>query len=766
MSGFGSLMEGFMKGWKAGNDTQDKKIEREYKRLRAKVLQRQMDKEDADTSADSDAIKARKLKLQQMERTNGLLGLRAQHLKEGLQGNQPKSALPTDFNPTPGSATTKYKSSEADGVVNWDTADAMPDAIDQNSTPANGGGLTQMADAEPAPAEEPAQSAIPTPEYEQSAARGGKIRHFARGGSVTSDDEDVPDEAEGDEPEATAPTSAIPTQDTSDRIANDEVERVTDFSSRRRGYSETAAHDAVLTGVSMGQKEAGLFGAVQTTNRSLYSRYQSGGGGIDPKMMEQIYKKIDPKNELSESERTMKAMGSVWQYYVGKGDVDTAKKAATAMVGYYRGVFNMYKNFMKVAAENGDVDNTMKAALKAYANVPNGEHATVKEIEGKDGQPRLQFSVVDENGKTVSGMIGTPPEILRMATDGRYDADMDFDKLVASAAAARANPKAAPDVTTQAQTQNLNSGTMLPMDATVPPGSTEAPAEPEAAPAPAKAARATSSGGGKKGSSPEDKINAAFNGLLAELTPKPGKDEPPLSEEGTSDKTPQVSNADKAVLIKAATHIASEKRNEHLLPSEVIATTAAITNPEIFGTKPVVKTEKAEGGYVVTYKGNDPVFIPRARFEELASMGVEKMKAATAKKTSDAAEAAKPGLAGNIRAGIKDAVGSAVSATMDAGSKARGGFAQLLKNREASNKAAAATEAAKSSEIKRGNENELAGLDTTTMPAMPNDGRFKPLPSVSMRPTQPMPRVSALDLTRDGASLKQRSRNRASQYSE
>lgn len=694
MSGFGSLVDGFLKGWKAGDDSQTKKMEREYKKLRNKILQRKMDRDDADPSQADDEIKARKLKLQQMERTNSILGLRGKGLLQRLKENEGggKGGLDPNFSPTPGGSTTKYDktSSADDGAFNWaDASEDGPGADEMNSTPASGAGLSQVADAAPEPA--PTESAIPT-EDTAYASRGGKIRSFAAGGMV--DDEETDDEAEGDEPEAVTQTSAIPTDATSDRMANREVAGATDISARRRGYSATAAHDAVLTGISMGQKDAGLFGGVQTTNRGRMARYQSGAGGFSRQELEQLNKKVDPKNELSESERTMKVFGSVWQYYIAKGDVEAAKQAALKLTNSYRGIFNTYKNLMQAAASHGDLDNTMQAALKAYANVPNGQHARVHET--KDG--KLGFEVVDENGKRVSGIVGTPQEILQMATGGMASS-MDFDKLVAGAAAQRANPtdeKAQPDVMEQINQQHLAQGTPVGPEGVVPPGSNEMPkgieAGPPAAPAPETDAAPTPDVGDMANRSrlaqgtflgPEDVVppgstemppeapaaipakggaraakakttapdseatDAAYKALIDEMTPEPKEGEKPQPG-------PKVATADATTIKTTAAHLMTEPRNEHLLPSEVIATTAAMVAPDTFGT---FKISKAKDGVVVKTKSNDPVFIPQARFDEIMAAGLAKKRAQDAAKAKADEEAAKPG----VMSKIGGALGSALT---------------------------------------------------------------------------------------------------------
>ncbi len=255
-------------------------------------------------------------------------------------------------------------------------------------------------------------------------ARGGLVQKFADGGMV--EDEDLAPE-EDDEDFAPPVTPAV-------------TPRATDMSAqaRRPQISKEAAHDAVEAGLQYGVQQLGPAGGIPSPVRQQRLQAFARGAGAAPVAdMAAIYKKIDPNNEMGESEHALNALSAVYQYKLRKGDPQGAQRTAFAMLQHYRLASQRYAAIAAAAAENGDIDGAAKAAMKAYANIPDGKGLKVS--KGADGQ--LSYSVIDEQtGKTVNQGIASPQQLaaaaMGVATKG-------FDSFLLDAAGQRAATRGA-----------------------------------------------------------------------------------------------------------------------------------------------------------------------------------------------------------------------------------------------------------------------------------------------------------------------------------
>lgn len=148
--------------------------------------------------------------------------------------------------------------------------------------------------------------------------------------------------------------------------------------------------------------------------------YLKGYGSATPQMMRQVMDTIDPKREMDPGERSLKAMGEVYQFYMSKGETGKAQEAAQSMLQFYRTEFNKYTALAQTAAQNGDMDNAAKAAVAAYSSIPNGRNF---KVEKKDGG--YEVSVTDaKTGKDVTRKVMDPREIAAAAMNfnpGTFD---------------------------------------------------------------------------------------------------------------------------------------------------------------------------------------------------------------------------------------------------------------------------------------------------------------------------------------------------------
>lgn len=246
---------------------------------------------------------------------------------------------------------------------------------------------------------------------------------YADGGLVEEEDEqpgvidDLPDAAEA---------GAVP------------LSSATDLSAQRRRPQGAPPelgdpHIAVKEAYKYGTNAFGLpgTGAVRTAaNTAKIKQLAAGAGALSPEEMEAARRTVDPEGKLPESQRNMAALGAVYQFWANKGEPEKAQKVAFQMLQHYRLASQRYAAIAAHAAEQGNVDLATKAALKAYANVPDGREIQI--TASPDG--KLQYVYTDENGQTLSKGVATPEQLaasaMGLATGG-------FDRAILQAAGAR-----------------------------------------------------------------------------------------------------------------------------------------------------------------------------------------------------------------------------------------------------------------------------------------------------------------------------------------
>jgi LysM repeat protein len=132
--------------------------------------------------------------------------------------------------------------------------------------------------------------------------------------------------------------------------------------------------------------------------------------------------------ELSESELHMRTAGLLYGYYVTSGQSQKAVQIAAAYLQYMRVRYGQYSAIAQAALEAGDTEAAVEAAVKAYAQIPDGRDIQVT----GDAQSGYVMSYInEETGKRISKKVLSPNEmggmIMGMAPD-------DFDKFLVKAA--------------------------------------------------------------------------------------------------------------------------------------------------------------------------------------------------------------------------------------------------------------------------------------------------------------------------------------------
>jgi hypothetical protein len=568
--GFGREIKDFLAAMQAGEKMFSSMGDREYKRLRAQLLKQQVD--DA-ADPETRALKKEKTRaeIQRLKRgpqrapmhpaQEEALRARTDYykLRQEQLRNPPKVPSAVDDIPSGGLGVPPSRRSALDDpeLMEFDTAELGDEyepegAIEDEALYAAKGGVVPKVKA--------------------------KVKKYADGGVVEDEPEVAIDEDDYDDaPEVDAEIAEV--ED------DDELEGGT----QPRGYSPQAAHDAVRDGINYAreataapqQKEA-VPTDVSAQRRMTGTRaYSQGAGAASVAEMDAVRKAIDPKGEMSESERNLAALAHVYEWNLKQNNPQGAQRAAASMVQYYRQVSDRYKAIAAVAAQNGDVDGAMAAALKAHANIPDGKD--MKLIKNRDGSVTYSFTDV-QSGKTIEKGIASPEDILKYVTRGGVQS---FDDFVVSAAGERTGggKKAA------SGTARTGGGKPDPL-------------------------------GDQKAS--QEQISEAWDSVLAEYTPKGG--EPPEVD-------PKVASALKI----DAYHIqmAPENRRRNVSAREAVDAARALSmpNPEAPNDRNF-KVSTAEGGRVVTFTENGrSAFIPEEQFSRLiAARGAEQRKLVSGKK--------------------------------------------------------------------------------------------------------------------------------------
>lgn len=204
----------------------------------------------------------------------------------------------------------------------------------------------------------------------------------------------------------------------------------------RRGIEGVVApalvEDARRQGMRFGIEKAGLHraGAIRSPASLLKAKQIAAGmGGLSEQEMQAAREAVDPEHKLTDSQRNVAALGSVYQFWANKGEPQRAQRVAFQMLQYYRNATQRYAALAAKAAEGGNMDLATKAALKAYANVPDGRDLELH--PNPDGG--LLYSYTDEKGDVIDRGVATPQQLVSSAMGL---ASGGFDRALLAAAGA------------------------------------------------------------------------------------------------------------------------------------------------------------------------------------------------------------------------------------------------------------------------------------------------------------------------------------------
>lgn len=191
--------------------------------------------------------------------------------------------------------------------------------------------------------------------------------------------------------------------------------------------------DATKAGMKFGLNQYGLGGrgAVPSARTAANARlFAQGHGGLTEQEMQAARQTVDPEGKLTDSQRNMAALGSVYQHWANKGEPEKAQRVAFQMLQYYRNASQRYAAIAAKAAEGGNIDLATKAALKAYANVPDGNDLKIMP-NPKGG---LMYELSGPKGEVIRKGIATPQQL---AASAMGLASGGFDRAILQAAGAQ-----------------------------------------------------------------------------------------------------------------------------------------------------------------------------------------------------------------------------------------------------------------------------------------------------------------------------------------
>lgn len=381
--GFGAEMKDFLSAYQAGQKIKGADSDQEYAATKNKYLQAQTDtitKKNEDDEGD------------ELDKE-----VKRQTIRNGAATNQLRQAQIANYN----AATAQSK-------------------VDPNAA--------LYAGIQPAPQQTTQAPAVPVTQVPAGVpggaaySAGGAVKKYAGGGAVDNDgDESSADDdadADGDGVPATPAVGGTST--------------TTDISSRSRtpGYSLAAGLDAVKAGANFGATHNGIHrpAGINTLQTQAGAKAWATGAHAAPALdMEKLGNAVDPNHTMSDSDRNMAAMGAVYQFKMKQGDTDGAARSAYQMLQYYRNASSRYAALAAVAAQKGDLDTATHAAMKAYANIPDGKNFQV--VKTPDG--KLSYTMTDMSTGKVTMQGVEPPEKLAEAAMGL--AGPGFDQQLISA---------------------------------------------------------------------------------------------------------------------------------------------------------------------------------------------------------------------------------------------------------------------------------------------------------------------------------------------
>jgi hypothetical protein len=250
-------------------------------------------------------------------------------------------------------------------------------------------------------------TAIPT-DILPTASRGGMIPapRYALGGQATA------------VPSAIPPTTASDDSEDEDETTN-ETDRADDDTGDEEEKGTVPVGDALRGGMSYLQSAFKLGPqdqAVDTPDPDLKNRQMAlvkGLGAASDSAYDEVANAVDPKGRLSDAQRHILAIRNTYDYFAAKGDLKSAKKAASELIQYGR--VKSAELAIDILNEP-DPQKRGELAKKMYGWIPDGNDVDIQMNQDGSGK----FSVVGPTGKVLNEGQFTPQQFMAAATNMKY----------------------------------------------------------------------------------------------------------------------------------------------------------------------------------------------------------------------------------------------------------------------------------------------------------------------------------------------------------
>ena len=182
----------------------------------------------------------------------------------------------------------------------------------------------------------------------------------------------------------------------------------------------------------------------------------TGVGGINAELLAAVEDRVSAAHpEMSEEEKKMEVVSTLWNYFAERGDYNKADKLAFAAMQSYKQISQRYSAIAQAAAEDGDMEAAVQNYIAAYASIPDGEVFDVQ--QNPDGTFTMSIREVDSDIVKQEKVV-TPDELFSKIMDMSPEA---FDHMIKKKVETVDEPTAA-EIAAQEETAWLTGGGGVP----------------------------------------------------------------------------------------------------------------------------------------------------------------------------------------------------------------------------------------------------------------------------------------------------------------
>lgn len=199
--------------------------------------------------------------------------------------------------------------------------------------------------------------------------------------------------------------------------------------------------------------------------------FMDGRGAINMGQVIELEQAIDPNGEMTDDQRKLEAMSTMWEYYMARGEPEKARTMVFGLYQTYKAVSQQYAAMAQGAAEDGDWESAADALIKAYSVVPDG--LTLDAVTNEDGSMTIQ-TINEETGRVINQTKLAKEDVPKYVMERAMNVSPgDFDLFVMRSITGERPDSADPDKIADQQTLRE----MYTSDAGVPEGSVPSDAE-------------------------------------------------------------------------------------------------------------------------------------------------------------------------------------------------------------------------------------------------------------------------------------------------